>query len=89
MLAHWLNFFIVTKRISDWAPFVQVKVSVYIIVHSVGGSFCWNAVSDTLYTQVTTSVAIRQVFFSAATMQVVLSVTVKLVDLSVAIMHVM
>ena len=46
VLTHSPNFFIATKRISDWHHFLQVKVSV---VNSAGGSFCWNYETDTLY----------------------------------------
>ena len=47
VLAHLLNFFIVTKRISDWHHFCKWKF--LYIVNSIGGIFCWNHVTDTLY----------------------------------------
>ena len=45
IFTHSLNFFIMTKTISD-SPFLQVKVS---IVNSVGCSVCWNYVTDAFY----------------------------------------
>ena len=46
MLTHLLNFFIVTKRISYWHHFWKWKF--LHIVHSAGGRFCWDYVTDTL-----------------------------------------
>ena len=43
----WFNLFIVTKRISEWCHFCKSKF--LYIVNSPGGSFCWNKVPDTLY----------------------------------------
>ena len=48
MLTHWLNFFTVTKRISGWHDLCKWKF--LYIVNSAGGSFCWNYVTDALYT---------------------------------------
>ena len=78
----WLNFFIVTKRISEWHHFCKWKF--LYIVNSAGGSFCWNYVTDILYS----NYAGGNVCCNYASLQVVLSVTFMLVDLSVAIMHV-
>ena len=47
MLTHWLNLFIATKRISECHHFCKWKF--LYIVNSIGGSFCWNYVTDTLY----------------------------------------
>ena len=47
MLTHSLNFFIVTKRISDRNHFC--KWQFLYIVNFASGSFCWNYVTDTFY----------------------------------------
>ena len=55
VLTHLLNFFFVTKRVSDWHRFCKLN--------SAGGSFCWNL-------QLTLSMAIMQVTTTVAFMQV-------------------
>ena len=61
---YWLNFFIVTQRISDWHYFWKSKF--LYIVNSAGGRFCWNYVTDTLYSNNAednvASVAITQIW---------------------------
>ena len=81
VLTHLLNFFFVTKRVSDWHRFCKLN--------SAGGSFCWNL-------QLTLSMAIMQVTTTVAFMQVLrwyfrywyvggFSVAIKQVTVSVAI----
>ena len=52
VLTHSLNFFIITKRISDWHSFCKWKV-LYIVISAGGSLFCWSYVTDTLYSDYT------------------------------------
>ena len=83
------NFFIITKRISNWHHFCKWK---FLQSISAGGSFCWNYATDTFYSNyANANVAIMlqlcRLWGSIAIILVVLSARTMLVDTFVAVMQ--
>ena len=78
MVTHWLNFFIVTKQISNR----HHSASESFCINSTGGSFCWN------YATFYGNYAGDNICIIYAGLEVLLFVTGMLEDLSVAIKQV-
>ena len=93
MLTHLLNFFIVTKRISDWHHFCKLKflysiLQVEVFVGTMQLTLSLAIMQVTTCYSYTVSVAIRQLEVSAANMRVTTFIVIMQMEVSVAIMKV-